>query len=284
MQSHVDVTSFHIKPTYKYFDRTVVVGRATPLAAKEVPHVIPLAVPLSFILKTKVSPALGVPLKFVVIDVIAAANAVIVTTSVLSVFIVGVAEEANVVILGVFLLFVNVCVAVVPTRLPAGGAVAQFRTVPDAVYVQISVSVIVFRLTVFVAVNVLPSAIVSVALDAGAVIVTLLIVVAVAAPREGVVKAGLVANTAAPDPVSSVNAPDNAAELKLPKDVALPTDVIAPVKFAFVVATTVHEDTIPRFCKAVQASPVGSVDDGATPKKPTPLKDWFFKKAFDLLV
>jgi hypothetical protein len=53
-------------------------------------------------------------------------------------------------------------------------------------------------------------------------------------PRAGVTKAGLVANTALPEPVSSVKAPARLAEVKEPKEVALPTEVIAPVRLALV--------------------------------------------------
>jgi ABC-type thiamine transport system ATPase subunit len=68
------------------------------------------------------------------------------------------------------------------------------------------------------AVMVLPLAIVSVADVAGAVIVTLLMLVAVATPRTGVVNVGDVnvgdvANTALPEPVSSVNAAAKLAEV-----------------------------------------------------------------------
>jgi hypothetical protein len=54
-------------------------------------------------------------------------------------------------------------------------------------------------------------------------------------PRAGVTSVGLVANTAAPDPVSSVKAPARLAELNEPNTVALPVEVIAPVKLALVV-------------------------------------------------
>jgi hypothetical protein len=54
----------------------------------------------------------------------------------------------------------------------------------------------------------------------------------VGVPRIGVTKVGDVANTADPVPVSSVKAPKRLAELKEPKDVALPVEVIAPVRFA----------------------------------------------------
>ena len=63
------------------------------------------------------------------------------------------------------------------------------------------------------AVRVLPSAMVRVELVPGAVIVTLLIDVAVATPSDGVVKLGEVANTSAPDPVSSEITPASCAEV-----------------------------------------------------------------------
>src|SRR5581483_9621377 len=62
------------------------------------------------------------------------------------------------------------------------------------------------KVTVFEAVKVLPSAMVSVAAVAGAVIVTLLTVVAVAAPSVGVVKLGETARAIAPVPVLAVTA------------------------------------------------------------------------------
>lgn len=58
-----------------------------------------------------------------------------------------------------------------------------------------------------------PSAKVKIADVAGAVIVTLLILVAVAAPIVGVVKVGLVPNTNAPEPVSSEITPASCAEV-----------------------------------------------------------------------
>lgn len=54
-------------------------------------------------------------------------------------------------------------------------------------------------------------------------------------PSAGVTKVGLVANTAAPVPVSSVNAPASWAEVNEPSDVALPAEVTAPVRLALVV-------------------------------------------------
>jgi hypothetical protein len=55
-------------------------------------------------------------------------------------------------------------------------------------------------------------------------------------PRAGVTSVGDVANTLAPEPVSSVKAVASWAEVKEPSDVALPTEVTAPVKLALVTA------------------------------------------------
>ena len=49
-------------------------------------------------------------------------------------------------------------------------------------------------------------------------------------PRFGVTRVGLVANTAAPLPVSSVSAPARLAEVNEPKEVTVPTEVTAPVR------------------------------------------------------
>jgi hypothetical protein len=54
-------------------------------------------------------------------------------------------------------------------------------------------------------------------------------------PRAGVTSVGLVANTLAPEPVSSVKAVSNCNDVNEPSEVALPTEVTAPVKLAFVV-------------------------------------------------
>ena len=62
-----------------------------------------------------------------------------------------------------------------------------------------------------------------------------LIVVAVAAPMFGVVSEGLVPKTAKPVPVEVLKAASKFAEENEPSDVALPEEVTAPVKFAFVV-------------------------------------------------
>jgi hypothetical protein len=68
----------------------------------------------------------------------------------------------------------------------------------------------------------------------------------VGVPRIGVTKVGEVANTAEPLPVSSVKAPARLEELNEPKDVALPTEVIAPVKLALVVTLpAVRPEAVP---------------------------------------
>ena len=58
--------------------------------------------------------------------------------------------------------------------------------------------------------------------------------VPVAAPITGVTRVGEVANTATPEPVSSLTAPNKLAEVKVPNEVALPDEVTAPVKLALV--------------------------------------------------
>ena len=61
-----------------------------------------------------------------------------------------------------------------------------------------------------------------------------------------VVKLGLVPNTALPVPVSSVRAVASCEEVNEPRDVAFPTDVIAPVRLAFVVTVhAVRPDAVP---------------------------------------
>ena len=88
----------------------VVVGRATPFASNEVPHVMPRAVPLSFILMRSFWKLVGVPERLVVNEVISAANAVMLCASTLSVFMVGVADDVSELTRGVILLFVRVFV------------------------------------------------------------------------------------------------------------------------------------------------------------------------------
>ena len=87
-------------------------------------------------------------------------------------------------------------------------------------------------------VNVLVSAIVNVALVNGEVNTILLMLVAVAAPKVGVTKVGLVANTKLPTPVSSVTAARKFALEGVAKNVAIfepnpatPVDIGNPVQF-----------------------------------------------------
>ena len=72
----------------------------------------------------------------------------------------------------------------------------------------------------------LPPTKVNIAGDAGTVIVSLFIDVAVAAPSAGVVNVGPVPNTAAPVPVAPSTAANNCAVVKDPNDVILPTEVM----------------------------------------------------------
>jgi hypothetical protein len=68
----------------------------------------------------------------------------------------------------------------------------------------------------------------------------------VGVPRIGVTRVGEVAKTAEPVPVSSVKAPKRLAELNEPNDVALPTEVTAPVKLALVVTLpAVRPEAVP---------------------------------------
>ena len=61
------------------------------------------------------------------------------------------------------------------------------------------------------------------------------ILVALAAPNIGVTRVGEVENTATPVPVLSVSAVAKFADVKEPNDVAVLTDVIAPVKLGILV-------------------------------------------------
>ena len=72
-----------------------------------------------------------------------------------------------------------------------------------------------------------------------------LTLVAVASPSTGVTKVGEVANTLAPEPVSSVNAVAKSEELKEPNDVVVLLDVIAPVKFGILVVDVAVPVTAP---------------------------------------
>src|SRR3990167_7742102 len=114
-----------------------------------------------------------------------------------------------------------------------------YVTVPPAPKATDELSVPV-KVKVLEAVKVLPSAIVKVAEVAGAVRVSLLIVVAVATPRTGVTKVGEVARTAKPDPVSSLKTPANWAEVVAEKtDRSLVVKVTVPVVLGKVMVLSV---------------------------------------------
>lgn len=97
-----------------------------------------------------------------------------------------------------------------PVNVCAASVLAMVAVVVGKVIVVLSVPV---RVSVLFAVSVFPLAIVSVAPVAGAVKVTLFIVVAVATPNTGVTKVGVSANTNAPDPVSSEITPLSCSEV-----------------------------------------------------------------------
>jgi hypothetical protein len=107
--------------------------------------------------------------------------------------------------------------------------------------------------------------------------VALVKVALVGVPRIGVTKVGDVANTAEPDPVSSVKAPARLEELNEPKDVALPTEVIAPVKFALVVTLPAVKPEavpvmfVPTKADGVPKAGVTSVGDVANTAEPVPV-------------
>jgi hypothetical protein len=99
----------------------------------------------------------------------------------------------------------------------------------------------------------------------------------VGVPRIGVTKLGDVANTADPVPVSSVKAPKRFAELNEPKEVALPTEVTAPVKLALVVTLpAVRPEAVPVMfvptkADGVPKAGVTRVGEVANTKEPVPV-------------
>ena len=98
---------------------------------------------------------------------------------------------------------------------------------------------------VLLAVKVLPSATASVLLVAGAVIAILLMLVAVATPRTGVTRVGVLAKTKAPVPVSSLTTPANSADVVAANAERL-SDVVARTAEAFgTVRTLVCPEVIP---------------------------------------
>jgi hypothetical protein len=107
--------------------------------------------------------------------------------------------------------------------------------------------------------------------------VALVKVALVGVPRIGVTRVGEVAKTADPVPVSSVKAPKRLAELNEPKDVALPTEVTAPVKFALVVTLPAVKPEavpvmfVPTKAEGVPKAGVTKVGLVANTKEPVPV-------------
>ena len=122
------------------------------------------------------------------------------------------------------------------------------------------------KVSVLLAVKVLPSAIVNVEPVAGAVMATLLMLVADATPNVGVTSVGLVANTNEPVPVSSVMAEIKLAELGVAKKVATPVpNPETPVLIGNPVQlVSVPDEGVPR-------AGVTSVGDVAKTTEPEPV-------------
>jgi hypothetical protein len=99
----------------------------------------------------------------------------------------------------------------------------------------------------------------------------------VGVPRIGVTRVGEVAKTADPVPVSSVKAPKRLAELNEPKEVALPTEVTAPVRLALVVTLpAVRPEAVPVMfvptrADGVPKAGVTKVGELANTKAPEPV-------------
>jgi hypothetical protein len=96
-------------------------------------------------------------------------------------------------------------------------------------------------------------------------------------PRAGVTRVGDVENTAEPEPVSSVRAVISWADVNDPNAVALPTEVTAPVKFAFVMAdpaikpTAVPVAFVATRTEGVPKLGVTKVGDVANTNEPVPV-------------
>jgi len=130
------------------------------------------------------------------------------------------------------------------------------------------------KVRVLETVRVFPSASVSVAEVAGAVSVTLLTEVAVATPKDGVVKVGEIAKTKAPLPVSSVTAAAKLAEEGVAKKVAMPVPrPDMPVETGrFVALARLRELGVPKAPPTVATVPEAGrvrVDPAASPTRVT---------------
>jgi hypothetical protein len=164
----------------------------------------------------------AVPVKFVTIPLLGVPNAGVTNAGVTSV-----GEVAN---------------TLAPVPVSSVSAVANCAEVNEPSDVALPIEVIgpvrfalVVTVEALVAVAAFPPI-----FSAVAVPVTLVITPEAGVPNAGVTNAGVtsvgeVANTLAPDPVSSVSAVASWAEVNAPKDVALPMLVTAPVRFALVV-------------------------------------------------
>ena len=119
-------------------------------------------------------------------------------------------------------------------------------------------------LAVALAVSVAPSAIVSVADVAGAVMATLLIEVAAATPRMGVTSVGEVAKHAAPLPVSSLSTVASCAEVVEAKTFSV---------FAVVVSVDVDGIAVPLIVVAVAAPSTGVMSVGVFTRQTAPVPD-----------
>jgi hypothetical protein len=124
-------------------------------------------------------------------------------------------------------------------KVPVNVGLAEKTNAPDPVssvtaaasWAEVAVNVLLAKfivLLVSVSVVALPT---KVSVEVGSVNVPVLTIELIT----GVVNVGDVPKTNNPEPVSFVTAPASCAEVKDPSDVALPTDVTAPVKLALVV-------------------------------------------------
>lgn len=129
-----------------------------------------------------------------------------------------VVKEANVRVAAAAVIVIPFMVLFVSDSVPA--KVARVPVVGNVTLV-VAVAVRVVEKAPAVA-SVEPVIKVRVALVVGDVIVTLFMLVAVAAPNTGVTSVGVLANTTAPEPVSSVIAAARLAEVGVPKKVAIP--------------------------------------------------------------
>lgn len=199
------------------------------------------------ILYTRLWKSVGVPERLVVMEVMAAARAVMVTTSQLSVFTVGVPEEAMLVTLLVTLLLVRVCVATSPT------------TESEVLGKVITVASVPASSIVFEAIRVLPSAMVRVDPDAGAVRVTLFTEVGVIAPRVREMAGVVVAFATEPETPFAV-VTETVVTLPLPEAPVAPVAPSAPAAPVGPVGPVTVE--------AAPAAPVGPVGPVGPPAGP----------------